>query len=246
MSTAILILLAATSMIAGLLGSISGFGVSVLMMPVLVFALGERDAVPALTIATLVGNLSRVGLNFRLIRLSASAWYLLGAIPAAWLGGHFFSSASGKLILLLMAAFLVGAVVVRHFKARQEKAPLMPQHRLAWVGLVTGAISALVGGAGPMVVPFFLATGLSKGAFIGTEALAAMGVHITKLFAYGSAQVLTAQSLWAGAAIALPIIAGSWAGKRIIDRVDERTFHRIIDVMLILAAATLLTKAIGQ
>jgi len=48
-----------------------------------------------------------------------------------------------------------------------------PQVRaFAALGAVFSFVSALVGSVGPLMAPFFLAYGLGKGAYIGTEALA--------------------------------------------------------------------------
>lgn len=48
---------------ASTLAAVAGFGGAAIMLPVLVWAFGIRDAVPILTIAQLVGNLSRVWFN---------------------------------------------------------------------------------------------------------------------------------------------------------------------------------------
>jgi uncharacterized membrane protein YfcA len=247
MTTPLVLFVSVAAFFASVLGSLSGFGVSVVMMPVLVLVLGARDAVPALTIATLVGNLSRVAFNRAELRFSAAGWYLLGAVPAAAAGGFCFAHAPERLLAVLMAAFLIGSVIYRNVRKREERAagPPMTENRLAVVGLCTGALSALVGGAGPLVAPFFLAAGLTKAAFIGTEALAAAGVHIVKLGAYGSAQVMSAQAALAGLIAAPSIILGSWAGKQIIDRVSQQTFARIIESMMLAAALTLVVRAAG-
>jgi uncharacterized membrane protein YfcA len=232
--------------VASVLGALSGFGVSVVMMPVLALALGERDTVPALTLATLVGNLSRVWLNRSSLRWSAAGWYLLGAAPAAAMGGLFFARAPESLLAALMGMFLLVALIHRRVRKRPSTLPgtKMPEKRLAIVGLGTGVVSALVGGAGPLVVPFFLAAGLIKAAFIGTEALAAAGVHVVKLAVYGGAQAVNSAALWAGAMTAPSIIAGSLVGKRIMDRVSERAFVLIVETMMVVAAIVLLLRAL--
>jgi hypothetical protein len=51
--------------------------------------------------------------------------------------------------------------------------------------------SALAGSVGPMVAPFFLARGLVRGAYIGTEAASAVVMHLTKLLVFGAAAILT-------------------------------------------------------
>lgn len=242
-----ILLLLAAAFVASALAALSGFGVSVVMMPVLVFALGERDAVPALTIATLLGNLSRAALNRDSLRWSAAGWYLAGAAPAAALGGFLFASAPERTLAALMAAFLLGAVTFRHLRRRAPGTPAaaMPEKRLAAVGLVTGLVSALVGGAGPLVVPFFLAAGLTKAAFIGTEALAAAGVHIVKLFAYGGTRAMSLGAIWAGVVTAPAIIVGTLAGKQITNRVSASTFIVVVEATMIVAALLLLARAGG-
>lgn len=240
-------LIVASAFLASVMGALSGFGVSVVMMPVLAIAIGERDAVPALTVATLVGNLSRVGFNWQGLKWSAAGWYLLGAAPAAAVGGVLFAQAPERLLAALIGTFLLGAVAVRRLRASAEgrRKAAMPETRLTTVGLFTGMVSALVGGAGPLVVPFFLAAGLTKAAFIGTEALAAAGVHAVKLVAYGGARAMSAEALWAGAVAAPSIVAGSWAGKRIVDRVSERTFVIIVEAAMVVASLLLLARAIA-
>jgi uncharacterized membrane protein YfcA len=49
-----------TALAASFLAAIAGFGGSVIMLPVLVWTVGITDAIPVLTIAQLIGNLSRV------------------------------------------------------------------------------------------------------------------------------------------------------------------------------------------
>jgi hypothetical protein len=51
---------------------------------------------------------------------------------------------------------------------------------------VSSCLSALLGSVGPLMAPFFLAHGLVKGVYIGTEALPTVVMHVTKLVAYGT------------------------------------------------------------
>lgn len=55
--------LIAGAMAASAVAAVAGFGGAVLLLPVLVWVFGVRDAVPILTIAQLVGNGSRVWFN---------------------------------------------------------------------------------------------------------------------------------------------------------------------------------------
>jgi hypothetical protein len=92
------------------------------------------------------------------------------------------------------------------------------------------------------MAPFFLAYGLVKGAYIGTEALATVVMHATKLVAYRQAAVLSGAAVLVGLALGPLMVAGSWAGKRIVDRLPERVFVAIIEAVLILAGVLFLIR----
>src|SRR5919109_5534062 len=124
-------------------------------------------------------------------------------------------------------------VVYRHVgKAGALRVPLSG---FAVLGAVFSFLSALLGSVGPIMIPFFLAYGLVKGALIGTEALATVVMHVTKLVAYGSTAILTSHSVNVGLGLGLIMIFGSLIGKKILDRLPERIFIFLIDVTLLIA-----------
>ena len=90
------------------------------------------------------------------------------------------------------------------------------------------------------MIPFFLAYGLVKGALIGTEALATVVMHVTKLVAYGGTSILTAANMTAGLALGPCMVLGSFVGKRILERLPEQLFVAIIEITLIVAGVSFL------
>src|SRR6185369_9065111 len=98
----------------------------------------------------------------------------------------------------------------------------VPTKGFAVLGAVFSFLSALLGSVGPIMIPFFLAYGLVKGALIGTEALATVVMHVTKLAVYGGTAVLTRRGFAIGLVLGSVMIAGSYAGKRLLDRVPEK------------------------
>jgi uncharacterized membrane protein YfcA len=83
---------------------------------------------------------------------------------------------------------------------------------------------------------------LLKGAFIGTEALAAVVMHLTKLTVYGGAALLSLRTVGIGLALAPATVAGAWAGKRLLDRLSERVFVVLVEVGLVVAGALFLVR----
>src|SRR3970040_2314241 len=102
------VLLAGGAFFASTLAAVAGFGGSA----VLVF--GVVDAIPILTVAQLIGNLSRVWFNQRELDLPVVGWFALGGVPAALIGGVLFASAPLSFLTRLLGILLLATVVYRH------------------------------------------------------------------------------------------------------------------------------------
>lgn len=237
METVLLVVLA--TFLTAVLAAVAGFGGAVLLLPVFVAVFGTRDAVAVLTVAQLASNGSRVWFNRREVEIALVRRFAVGAVPAAVVGALLFSTAPLSALTRLIGAFLIASVVWRHV----GPAPKPPSDRaFVAVGAASGFGSALLGSVGPLVAPFFLARGLVRGAYIGTEAAAAVVMHVTKLVVFGAASVLTASTLGIGLALAPASAAGAWVGKRILDRLPTKAFLVLVEIGLVVAGGLLLIR----
>jgi uncharacterized membrane protein YfcA len=222
------------------LAAVTGFGGAAVLLPVLVAAFGARLAVPVLTVAQLIGNGSRVWFNRRELDYRVVGWFALGGVPAAIVGSLLFASAPLSALTRLIGAFLVLIVIWRRVGREVHWRPSL--RAFAGIGAVSSILSSLVGSVGPLMAPLFLAFGLVKGAYIGTEALATVVMHVTKLLVYRQAAVLPNSAIVAGLALGPVMIAGSWVGKRIVDRIPEHVFVLIIEATMVAAGLLFLIR----
>jgi len=225
------LLVGGAALVASTLAAVAGFGGAAVLLPALVAMFGVRDAIPILTVAQLVGNGSRVWFNRRELDVPVVGWFALGAVPLALVGGVLFATAPLAALQRLVGAFLLLMVVWRHVPHVSTWRP--PARAFAALGAVFSFVSALVGSVGPLMAPFFLAYGLVKGAYIGTEALATVVMHVAKLAAYQGTAILTARAVAVGLALGPIMILGSYVGKRVLDRLPERVFVAIIELVLV-------------
>lgn len=235
------IVLVLSALAASAIAAIVGFGGAILLLPALVWTFGVRDAVPILTVVQLVGNGSRVWFNRRAIDRPVVGWYSLGAVPVALIGGLAFAAAPAPWLARGVGLFLVAVVAYR--RAGQGRHTRCPLRAFAGVGAVSSLLSSMVGSTGPVTAPFFLAYGLSRGAYIGTEAAATVVTHVFKLIAYGWSGLITPRVLAASLPLVPFMIMGSWAGKRLVDRLSVRAFVVLIEVVVLAAGAMLLIRA---
>ena len=75
-------------LIAGTISGIVGTGSSIMLMPVLVYEYGPKQAVPIMAVASVLANLSRILAWWREVDWRACAAYSVTGIPAAALGAH--------------------------------------------------------------------------------------------------------------------------------------------------------------
>jgi len=132
---------------------------------------GLRTAVPVLTVTQLASNASRVWLNRQELQWPLIGWFAIGAVPTALAGGFLLSRAPLEVLLRALGVFLLVVVAWR----RLRPYPRRPSTQaFIGVGAASGLGSALLGSVGPLTAPFFLAYGLLRGAYIGTEAACAL------------------------------------------------------------------------
>jgi uncharacterized membrane protein YfcA len=103
------------------------------------------------------------------------------------------------------------------------------------LGAVSGILSAVLGTVGPLAAPFFLSYGLVKGAYIGTEAMTAVTMHVTKLAVYGSYRLISTRTLIIGLGIGVVMLVGTLFGKRTLGKVPARLFPYIVEATLLVS-----------
>ena len=94
----------------------------------------------------------------------------------------------------------------------------------AGIGVLTGTS----GGAGVLVAPLLLSTGLSGQAYVATAALCAVAMHTGRVLAYGAGGLVTEETLIRTGILTAALLLGNLVGKRLRTRLlDERRAQRL-------------------
>ena len=75
-------------LIAGVISGIVGTGSSIMLLPVLIYQFGPKQAVPIMAIAAIMANLSRIIVWWREVDWKAVAAYSITGVPAAAIGAQ--------------------------------------------------------------------------------------------------------------------------------------------------------------
>lgn len=231
-------LIAVIGVFAGTVGGVIGFGSSIILMPILVWVFGPKQAVPIMAVAALFANASRVWIWWRVISWPPVFYYCLAGMPAAALGARTFVALTPKLVEAVLGVVLILMIPARRWLAARHWQ--LQAWQLLFPGLVIGYLSGLMVSTGPVNTPFFLAHGLVKGAFIGTEALGSLLVFMSKAAVLHTYALLPPDAIIKGVLVGLALMAGSLVSKRIVDKIKVEQFRLLMDGVLLLAGLSML------
>src|SRR6201994_406965 len=212
-----------------------------MLMPVLVYEYGPKEAVPIMAIAAVMANLSRILAWWREVDWRACLAYSVTGIPAAALGARTLLALPSHAVDISIGVFLIAMVPARHWLARHElKANLW---HLAIGGAVIGYITGIVVSTGPLSVPLFLFYGLTKGAFLATEAASSLGLYLSKSVIFQRFGALTADVALEGLIAGSSLMFGAFIAKRFVLKLDPNVFRLVMDGIMLAAGITMLWNA---
>lgn len=240
MDPLLLVGLGVLAFFAAIVGAIAGLGTAIIMLPFVTLVFGVREAVPILTVAMLLGNAARVWANRNEIDIAVARWFLLGAVPAAAIGGLVFVNAPTGLLVRLLGAFFLVEVGLRYLRVGFVRK--MRLRGFLGVGAAQGFMSGLVGAAGPVGAPFYLAYGLVKDGFVGTAAAGTVGMHVAKTVAYRSGDILDDRSLVVGVLLGLVMWGGAYAARWVVNRISGAVFVRVVEAVMVIAGMLFLIR----
>jgi uncharacterized membrane protein YfcA len=239
-----LLFILAVGLAAGTISGIVGTGSSIMLMPILVYQYGPKEAVPVMAIAAVLANISRILAWWREVDWRACAAYSVTGIPAAALGARTLLALPSHAVDLTIGLFLIAMVPVRHWLARHHfKLSLW---HLALGGALIGYLTGIVVSTGPLSVPLFLFYGLTKGAFLATEAASSLGIYLSKSITFERFGALTADIAVKGVTAGSSLMVGAFIAKRFVLKLDADVFRLVMDAIMLAAGLSLLWTAVGS
>ena len=213
-------------------GGVAGFGAGVILLPLVAWTLGFRAAVPVLTVTMFIGNLSRVWWSRREVDPAVVARFLAGAVPATALGAVLYAGVTNEWLGRIIGGFLIAAVPLRRVLASGRFTMRLGYFPPLGAGI--GFLSSLVVTTGPVNTPFFLAYGLRRGAYVGTEAVCAAAMHVTRGAVLVRYALLTWETVMLGVVLGGTMFVGAWLARRMLERMSDRAFLTLIEALLVL------------
>ena len=236
----IAIVLVAT--LASGIASISGFGIGSLLTPLVASEYGMTTAVGAVAIPHLIATVlrfwrlrsdvdGRVFVGFGLMNAAGS---LAGALVHVRVNNPILTIVLG--ILLVFA----GIIGVLGYADRMRFG-----RRTAWIaGALSGAFGGLVGNQGGIRSAAMLGLGVQGPAFVATATAIGIAVDAVRMPVYFASESAKIFRAWpAIAAGAAGVVFGALVGERLLRRIPEKLFRRVVSAILLAIGAYLLATS---
>ena len=118
-----------------------------------------------------------------------------------------------------------------------------PKDSVAIGGAVIGYLSGIVVSTGPLSVPLFLFYGLTKGAFLATEAASSLGMYVSKSVTFQRFGALTPDIALKGLIAGSSLTSGAFIAKRFVLRLEPDVFRLVMDGIMLAAGLSMLANA---
>ena len=235
----------AAILVAGIAKGVTGMGLPIAGVPILVALYGDLRMV---LVVTILGSASAdIPLLWRYRARYRDASMLIGFGIFGVIGiiaGTQILAFVRPAILSGVLALVVIVFIVLSWLGRVPTISKTVAGRIGpLVGLVCGTLQGSVGAAGPITTSYLLSTQLSREGFLFAINATFFVLDWTQFFSLQRLGLTTPLVFGASVGVAVLCFAGLWIGFAIQDRIDDRVFRRGVLLMLFLAAVALITRA---
>ena len=228
------ILFFVVAFISEVIGAIAGFGSSTIFLPLALFFVDFETALILVAISHIFGNLGRINFFRHGIDKEIIATFGIPSILFSFLGASIVGILSQDILKVTLGAFLI--IISALFLVKPSlKVPTNRNIVMAGGG-ISGLITGLVGTGGALRATFLTGFNLEKTKYIATAAVIALGTDATRIPLYLSQGFLLQHYYYYIPILAATAIGGSYIGKKIVGKIDQNIFRKIVLIAIILVS----------
>jgi hypothetical protein len=234
------ILITLLTFFANIVGTISGFGVSTFMTPILILFLPFPETILLVCIIHWFHDVWKTGFFWHGIDWKLFFYFGVPTIGATFLGALLVSKEQSALLSSLLGLFLIVSVGMMY---------LMPYLTIPynWMstaigGLLSGFFAGIFGIRGAVRSVFLVAFDLHKATFIGTTGAISFLLDSTRFVTYFFINGLRMERLpwWTFMFLVIASFLGAYVGYLVVDKIPQKQFRLIVAIFLLVVGIKLL------
>jgi uncharacterized protein len=238
-SPVVFLLLVVISFFTSALTAAFGIGGGVAMLGALAGTVPPAMVVAVHGVVQLGSNLGRVIIQRAHILWRPTLLFTIGSLVGAAVGALVFVALPERLLLALLGVFILVMTWLP-----KPRIPGLASTGMLIGGFIATFITMFVGATGSFVQALFLPMGLDRKTLVASHSACAAIQHGLKVLAFGFLGFAFQDWLPLIIAMIASGLLGTWLGTKLLERLPEALFQKILKGILTLVALDLLRRAV--
>lgn len=236
----------AAIVLAGVAKGVTGMGLPVAAVPILVALYGDLRLVLLTTVfATALSDLPMLW-RFRASYREASilGGFLICGLIGIVIGTRILLYVKVAILSAVLATVVIAFILVSWFGTVPVMSRILAMRLGPLIGLACGLIQGSAGASGPIVTTYLVSSQLSRFGFLFAINAVFCVLDWTQFFSLQQLHLTTAAIRTAALAVVVLVFGGMAIGFAVQKRIDDVIFRRAVLVMLACAAGGLVVRAL--
>jgi uncharacterized membrane protein YfcA len=186
-------------------------------------------------------NLSKLILFYKYIHYKIFILLGIPAILSVIVGAILISWSPAQYAELALGIFLCAGSIFLWISSNFQITP-KPMNMI-YGGIISGFLAGFTGTGGPIRAITLSAYTLNKNSFIATSSAIDMGVDISRAIIYINAGFFTTEYSELILILAVIAFTGSWLGKKIVSKISNTQFKKIVLILLLIIGISEIIKS---
>ena len=234
-----IILLTLLTLLASNIGTFAGFGISTIMIPVLLLFFKLPETLLFVGILHLFDDIWKIVLFKKGIRWKLILSFGIPGIIASYIGASLILNISQIVLSRILAAFFLAYVIFIIIKPNWK---LIESYPIATIGgTLSGFFAGIFGVGGAIRGIFLSAFNLPKEAYLFTAGAISAVIDITRISKYVVDGIRIDNYILIGMILFIPAsFIGAYLGYKIVNRIPQKYFRLVIGIFLLIISLKLL------
>ncbi|MBK6521404.1 MAG: sulfite exporter TauE/SafE family protein [Sphingobacteriaceae bacterium] len=228
------------SLLAEIVGTVSGFGSSLLFVPIAGFFLDFHSVLGITALFHLASNLSKITLFRKGIDKQLIINIGIPSIIFVALGAYFSKFLDSTILEIVLAIFLIVMSLTLFIFKNLVLKPTRSNSIAG--GALSGAVAGLLGTGGAIRGLTLAAFDLEMNSFIATSAIIDLGIDLTRSVVYTTNGFVHVHDLYLVAILIVVGFVGTFVGKKILALFSQAQFKKVLLILIFVIGVITMVK----
>jgi len=226
---------------ASIFSALFGLAGGTMIMAVLTWTMGIKNAVPLHSAVQFVGNMARIGVYYKLIEWKIVRYFVLLTLPGAYLGGLCVGFFSEKWLELSVGFFILVTIIIPKPSFKNG----LRYEIFTLLGFLGSFLGMLVAVSGPFIASFFVLNNIHKEKMVATKSVCQGITQIAKLLIFATVVRFSfAKFGLLLLCLGCAAIVGTLVGKYLMEKISEKAYNVLNNWLLAVIALGMVASAL--